>query len=267
MRNIIRYTIVVLAALFIQIEFAYSFFTNFQNLTPGVENSSIALADIDLDGHLDLIMTGTDGTNGKFRTYKNDGNGSFSFFSNISPGVYYRSIASGDIDSDGDPDLVMTGEDGSSDYFRTYLNNGNGIFSNGSGFSPGVYNSSITLGDIDSDGDLDLIMIGWDGSSTYCRIYKNDGNGYFSFDANIASGFYNGSIVLGDVDSDNDLDLILAARYGSANYFRVYKNNGSGSFSFYANIASPSYLSSIALGDIDSDGDLDLIMSGGGGGM
>ena len=74
---------------------------------------------------------------------------------------------------------------------------------------------------------------------------------------------YQNSIELGDIDNDGKIDLILTG-YDGANYVsKIYKNNGSGSFTNInpGSLVNVAY-SSIALGDIDNDGDLDLILTG-----
>ena len=93
--------------------------------------------------------------------------------------VYHSSIAKGDIDGDGDLDLILTGNTSvTSPVSIIYQNDGSGSFAEiNSGSLTGVYNSSIALGDLDGDGDLDLILTGWDNTSTLVsKIYQNDGS-------------------------------------------------------------------------------------------
>jgi len=91
---------------------------------------------------------------------------------NIGTGVDLSSIALGDIDNDGDLDLIVTGYDGSGRRLDKYINNGAGSFS-GSSFGTGVYQSSIALGDIDNDGDLDLIVTGYSSIGRRLDRYRN----------------------------------------------------------------------------------------------
>ena len=120
---------------------------------------------------------------------------------------------------------------------------------------------SIALGDVDRDGDLDLVAGNYGETN---RLYLNNGS------ANLFTGVIGSyisrdtanttSIALGDVDGDNDLDLV-AGNTGSTN--RLYLNIGtSDPFNGVtgSDISSDTHDTfSIALGDVDGDGDLDLV--------
>lgn len=235
----------------------------------GASASSIALGDLDGDGDLDLILTGATETSYISKIYRNDGNAAFTEINAGSlTGVYNGSIALGDLDGDGDLDLVLTGATnlgGSARISRIYRNAGNGSFTEiNAGSLAGVAMSSIVLGDIDGDGDLDLILTGSTGSEKISRIYQNDGNGALT-EINVASltGAYDGSIALGDLDGDGDLDLVLTGRPVGTGISKVYLNDGSGAFTeINPGSLTSVYDSSIALGDLDGDGDLDLILTG-----
>ncbi len=232
----------------------------------GVKESSIALGDIDNDGDLDLIVTGYDGSGYRLDKYINDGTGNFGTASPFGTGVYLSSIALGDIDNDGDLDLIVTGYY-SYNYYRLdrYINDGTGNFGTASPFGTGVYVSSIALGDIDNDGDLDLIVTGYYNSSGDGRRldkYINDGAGNFGTESPFGIGVHNSSIALGDIDNDGDLDLIVTGWDGSAKRLDKYINDGTGNFGTASPFGTGVSSSPIALGDIDNDGDLDLIVTG-----
>jgi len=75
---------------------------------------------------------------------------------------------------------------------------------------------SVILGDIDSDGDLDLVA-GNDGTST---VSRNDGAGNFTDSGQTLGSARTSAVTLGDVDADGDLDLVA----GNAGQIKVYTN-------------------------------------------
>lgn len=233
---------------------------------------SCALADIDNDGDLDLIITGADGQlqNRKTTLYSNDGLGNFTEIvgtglSNWSEG---GKIAFADIDGDADQDLLITGRDGAPNHYaHFYLNDGSGNFTPDTTqpFEPSI-GGNIEFADIDNDGDLDLFMTGRDNNNLiFSKLYQNDGTGGFSevtstpflSEGGSASAFF-------DMDNDNDLDLILAGQ-GNSNQRKttLYENDGSGNFSLVNNTPFENvFLADIDISDCDNDGDLDVLING-----
>jgi hypothetical protein len=219
---------------------------------------SVAVGDVDGDGDLDLLTTNTG--SGTVSVRLNNGAGSFSGGSNPAVGSAPQSVVLGDVDGDGDLDLLTA----NNNYVGTVsvrLNDGTGSF--GGSSAPFVGNSptSVVLGDVDGDGDLDLLTAN-SGSNTV-SIRLNNGTGSFATpatNANPAVGSAPQSVVLGDVDGDGDLDL-LTANYND-NSVSVRLNDGAGSFAAPATNAEPAVGNSpfsLALGDVDGDGDLDLL--------
>jgi len=182
-------------------------------------------------------------------------------------GVLFTSTSLGDIDNDGDLDLILTGQSiGYIRVSRIYTNDGAGGFvESNPGSIENLLRSTTSLGDIDNDGDLDLILTGNNGSPV-SRIYTNNGNGVYSeTGAGTLDGVYFSSTTLGDIDNDGDLDLVLTGYNGSSlRVSRVYTNEGGGIF-IENDIATANIegllRSSTSMGDIDNDGDLDLIIT------
>lgn len=235
----------------------------------GVETGSTRFADVDNDGDQDVLITGLNDSNVAIaKLYTNNGEGQFfESTDNSFKGVKFSTVAFYDIDNDRDIDLFIAGStDAGSRVSTLYLNDGRGSFSEANNvFFEGVDLGSVALGDVDGDNDIDVFITGRSGTNApITKLYKNDGEGNFidtlddTFE--VVRG---GSIALGDIDGDQDLDFILTGS-GKAGRptSKIYINNGIG---IYMEEASPFIevqLSSIDLKDIDGDNDLDVLISG-----
>jgi len=231
---------------------------------------SVAYADIDLDGDNDLLITGNGPTTGVTSTlYENDGSGNFTAVSQPAiVNVYIGAAEFADIDSDGDMDLMMTGNTSSpSATANLYINDGTGNFTISSGTPFEASNSGdIDFGDIDGDSDLDLIMTGLDASgNTFSKLYLNDGMGIFTLVSGTSfTPVRSSSTEFIDVDNDGDLDLLICgANSSGASTTNLYENNGTGTFSLVAGVPFDNVqFGDIAFGDTDNDGDQDIFLVG-----
>ena len=112
------------------------------------------------------------------------------------------------------------------------------------------------IGDLDGDGDMDVVAVGLDGKFS---IFKNRGDGSFEEPALHVIGEDPRCILLRDLDSDSDLDIIVSNSLGHTVF--VYTNSGSGDFDvpsatyeFAENVRPLDFVA----GDFDGDGDLDI---------
>ena len=180
-------------------------------------------------------------------------------------GVAFSSAAWGDYDNDGDLDILLTGADDSYvPVSKVYRNDGASGFTDiGAGLT-GVQNSSAAWGDYDRDGNLDILLTG-DVSyiNRVSTVYRNDGDasGFTDIGAGL-TGVSEGSVAWGDYDNDGDLDILLTGRAGSTDVSKVYRNDGGGAFTDIAAGLTGGYHSSVAWGDYDNDGDLDILLTG-----
>ncbi len=232
------------------------------------------VVDIDNDGDLDIVWANgqgysTQGTALAVRVYVNNGAGVFADeTSTRATGItgWYRGVEAGDVDRDGDWDLILANDFNKRP--QILINNGSGVFADQTSTRLPVTTMSSAraqFGDVDNDGDLDLVFCN-NGTTRFGsgqpQLYLNNGAGVFT----ATSGYLpvgnvgeQMDILFLDIDNDLDLDIMLGTRASSPNQSRLWKNDGTGR---YTNIATfPSDFSSYSYdaGDIDGDGDLDLI--------
>ena len=226
-------------------------------LRPNV-TSGMTLIDVDADGDLDLITAGQ----GENLVYRNNGVGAFTVGATFHVGASH-SVVAGDVDGDGDADLVF-GNSGTR--HALFLNDGRGRFTDVSATqmptSPG-YLSQLALGDFDRDGDLDLVVANRGQANRY---YDNDGRGVFTDRTAVRMPIDRDesyAVAAVDIDEDGDLDVVFGNQmpsiFGRAS--RVYLNNGSAYFQEAGTrfTADAGDTRAIAVGDVDGDGDPDLI--------
>tara|TARA_R110002072_G_scaffold297067_1_gene469529 strand:+ start:13248 stop:14795 length:1548 start_codon:yes stop_codon:yes gene_type:complete len=232
----------------------------------------MALADVDGDGDLDLILAFI----GHNRLYLNDGAGTFAdVTSSRMPSTWNVSVdvAVGDIDGDGDLDLAF----GSYGYGyglpnSLYINDGSGSFTDATAAqlpTDSDFTFGLAFGDVDGDGDLDLITAnsdrfysyGWTGMQN--RLYLNDGTGTFvdGTASRIPTATdHTTALALADLDGDGDLDVVFGNGLGQQD--QLYRNDGSGHFVDDTTASMPlagTSPSALVAADVDGDGALDLI--------
>ncbi len=233
----------------------------------GVYWSSVAWGDYDNDGDLDILLTGDSDTDPISKIYRNNGDSTFTEQTSIAlTGVGSSSVAWGDYDNDGDLDILLTGDSDTDPISKIYRNNGDNTFTEQTSIAlTGVIRCSAAWGDYDNDGDLDILLTGWTGVSRISQIYWNNGDNTFTEQTSIAlTGVNYGSVAWGDYDNDGDLDILLSGYTGGTSIIsKIYQNNGDNTFTEQTSIALTGVSdASIAWGDYDNDGDLDILLTG-----
>ncbi|MEM7130026.1 MAG: VCBS repeat-containing protein [Chloroflexota bacterium] len=241
--------------------------TGQDNFAPPVElgteadwSLNMAWGDMDGDGDLDLVGGNNSQEN---QLYVNDGTGSFTPEVPLTGTGTIRRVALGDMDSDGDLDLAV-GNFGQVN--QVYLNDGRGQLITPTLDLRDVVTTtrSMAWGDVDGDGDLDL-AVGNDGQNN--QIYVNDGRGTFTVTVAFTGTKNTWSVAWGDMDSDGDLDLAVGNfRDSRANpqANQLYVNDGQGNFTVKELGPELRRTLSVAWGDVDGDGDLDLAVGNSG---
>jgi predicted nucleotidyltransferase len=138
--------------------------------------SDVAVADYNMDGWPDFVACG-ETEDGRFETrlYRNEKNGFFSSVITDLTGVRTGSVAWGDYDHDGDPDLLITGQSAHGPVSEIFRNDRDGKFTNIHAGLIGLYMSDGHFGDYDQDGDLDVLISGISADyKFYTKVYRND---------------------------------------------------------------------------------------------
>ena len=237
-------------------------FTNSGQALGNGYSKSVALGDLDGDGDLDAMVANYEERN---TVWTNNGNGTFSNSGQALGDSNSFSVALGDLDDDGDLDAMVANgggqPNGSLQPNTVWFNDGTGTFIN-SGQALGNSTSwAVALGDLDGDGDLDA-MVG--NRSAPNHIWMNDGTGTFTNSGQALGNSTSWTVALGDLDGDGDLDAFVAN--GGPN--TVWFNDGTGpvpygtgTFTDSGQALGNSESLSVALGDLDGDGDLDAMVA------
>lgn len=198
-----------------------NFNITYTNISGSSFNSyAVASGDIDNDGDIDFYT----GNNGNNTVWLNDGHGNFTNVWNDGNSNNTRDVALADLDENGTLDIIEANDT----YGITIrINTGNGTFNSYHNYTSASNDYiSISVGDIDSDGDFDA-YISKDTGVNPNLIFINNGNGSFTQKNSPSPIQISSASVMGDIDLDGDIDIIEGTDSG----LTFLKNDGSGNFS------------------------------------
>ncbi len=227
----------------------------------GKANSSCAgIGDLNGDSKLDIFVANHPYSNGQYgedEVWLNEGNGNFiNSGQKLGGSDAARHIKLADINGDGNLDAIVLNADTN----RIWLNNGKGQFLVSKQNIGAGENIDLAVGDIDNDGDLDIIIAkgAWGKTPKGIEVWTNDGKGNFTKTQNI--GDYDGyGLASGDFNYDGYLDLVLVNGTDQPN--QIFLNNKHGHF-YDSKIKIGNGGNKVAICDINHDNLLDIIIIG-----
>lgn len=234
-------------------------FSGLNNVSVGDYPVAVKAGDLNGDPVTDLVVANQNSGNVTILIGQGDG----TFVSTpISTGGA-RSVAIGDLNNDGDNDLAVASS--GSGKATVLIGDGSGQFAAPVSFEAGNSPFSIAIGDLDGDGFADLAVANNQYDGTPLAVLLNDGTGNFGPATKYATGRFPRTVAIGNLVGDSALDLVVA---NSGSYLEpetrvsVYTGDGEGGFATKVDYPAGTDPSGVAIGDLDSDQNLDLAVSG-----
>jgi hypothetical protein len=238
--------------------------------------TDVQAGDLDGDGDLDLAVGQFGYDQGEIRWMENLGGWRFESHSLLNlAGTIHAPI--GDLDGDGDLDIVaLVSQEW--EEIHVFENDGRGTFQKRIVFGAATddyCSSGIALGDLDGDRDLDLLYTNGDAFvATDYRPLPNHGVQWLENVGGLAFAFhrlasYSGAYgpVITDLDGDGDPDGVVVSCFNdwskpSARALTWFENTGNARFVAHGLATKPTHLVTLAAGDLDNDGKVDLVSGG-----
>jgi len=260
----------------------------FQTAVPyssgGVDATSVAVADVNGDGKLDLLVGNlsliASDVHGVVAVLLGKGDGTFqTAVTYASGGIYAMSVAVADVNMDGKPDLLVAnlGENDSQRFgsVSVLLGNGDGTFQTAVAYrSGGDEATHVAVADVNGDGKLDLIVPNQlacgtcPSSNGSVGVLLGNGDGTFQTAVPYSSGGNDEGMVLGslavaDLNGDGKPDIVMVNQgNGNEGSVGVLLGNGDGTFQTAAIYGSGGYYAtSVAVGDVNGDRKPDIVVS------
>jgi len=236
----------------------------------------VTIGDLNGDGKTDLAVGGhlpgieTFDDVGIVWVLLGNGDGSFGAAAGYSSeGGGVNSVAIGDLNADGKPDLAtadtVSPRGGYPGWVSVFLGNGDRSFGAGSYyFDPGYGAASVAIGDLNGDRKLDLAVVSHSFAveNNVVSVLLGNGDGTFGAQTYVGTGDRAGWVTIRDLNADGTPDLAVSNR--GSNTVSVLLGNGDGSFAMKSDYVTGSNPRSGAVGDLNGDGKPDLAVSNAG---
>ena len=225
-----------------------------------IYSASIAVADFNGDGKLDLALTNSENPANAVAIVLGNGDGTFQNPPLLySAGLLPAAVVNLDVNGDGKPDLAVAGGYGVLSYFSltTLINRGDGTFPNPITWPVLQFPYSAVVGDFNGDGHMDIATTSFTQAGGV-SVLLGKGDGTFQAHLDSPTGQSPAALAAGDFNGDGKLDLVVADSSPTNALLSTLIGNGDGTFQNKIFQTLPGILGSLAVGDFNGDGKLDV---------
>ncbi|WP_343634191.1 FG-GAP-like repeat-containing protein [Fluviicola sp.] len=224
----------------------------------GASPSSAFAADFNGDGNQDVAITQAGANNAQI--YLGNGAGGFTAGAILTTGTTPFYITGADLDNSGSMDLVVVNN--GSGNITVFYGTGSGTFSAGSTYSVGTTPVQAKIGHLNGDAFTDIVVTN-SGSANFSVLTAN-GASSFNSAVNYATNPTPYPIVITDYDNDGFNDVVVGHNASASSQLLKFKGDGSGTLAANGNIGTTTatypLATSLESGDLDGDGDKDIIV-------
>jgi hypothetical protein len=219
----------------------------------GSSPRSVALADLNQDGKLDVITANFD--SGNISVLLGNGDGILQSKTDYAVGTWPRGMAVADLNGDGKPDVTVSNL--GSDTTSVLLGNGDGTLQPKTDYATGTRSRGVTLADMNTDGKLDLVVVN-NALSGSLSVLLGNGDGTFQTKTEYPTGFYPNSVALADLNKDGNLDATVSN--SGSDSVSVLFGNGNGTLQTHTEYGVGDAPIAVAVGNLRGNGDLDVVV-------